>query len=103
MGDLTSLDPLDAIRLAPGADVAAITTDQIRDVVLRQIDAGHWRQGDPEILVVLDADYDAPCIAWLLGDLPVQIVGRMRSDRCYAARHRPGSATRSAAVRPSTA
>jgi DDE superfamily endonuclease len=72
---------LDAIRLEPGADVAAVTAEQIRDVAHRLIAAGHWHDGDPEILVVLDAGYDAPRIAWLLGDLPVQVLGRMRSDR----------------------
>ncbi|EFL08843.1 NF041680 family putative transposase [Streptomyces sp. AA4] len=72
---------LDAIRLLPGADVAAVTTGQIRDVVERLIAAGQWHEGDPEILVVLDAGYDAPRIAHLLADLPVQILGRMRSDR----------------------
>jgi hypothetical protein len=72
---------LDAIRLLPGADVAAVTTAQIREVVQRLITAGQWRDGDPEILVVLDAGYDAPRIAHLLDDLPVQILGRMRADR----------------------
>jgi DDE superfamily endonuclease len=72
---------LDAIRLLPGADVAAVTTGQIRDVVDRLIAADQWREGDPEILVVLDAGYDAPRIAHLLADPPVQILGRMRSDR----------------------
>ncbi|GIH21680.1 NF041680 family putative transposase [Rugosimonospora africana] len=72
---------LDAVRLAPGADLAAVTTTQIREVVERLIDVGQWRVGDPQILVVLDAGYDAPRIAHLLGELPVQILGRMRSDR----------------------
>lgn len=72
---------LDALRLAPGADVAAVTTEQIGEVVQRLITAGQWRAGDPDILVVLDAGYDAPRIAYLLGELPVQILGRMRSDR----------------------
>jgi hypothetical protein len=72
---------LDALRLQPGADVAAVTTGQISDVVERLIVAGQWREGDPEILVVMDAGYDAPRIAHLLADLPVQILGRMRSDR----------------------
>ncbi|MBP2326519.1 hypothetical protein JOF56_006904 [Kibdelosporangium banguiense] len=72
---------LDAIRLAPGADIAAVTTAQIREVVERLQAAGQWRQTDPQILVVLDAGYDAPRIAHLLQDLPVQILGRMRSDR----------------------
>jgi hypothetical protein len=72
---------LDAIRLRPGTDLAKVTTDQIRDVVRRLIAAGQWRDGDPDILVVLDAGYDAPRIAHLLADLPVQVLGRMRSDR----------------------
>jgi hypothetical protein len=72
---------LDAVRLQPGADVAAVTTVQLRDVVERLVAAGQWREGDPEILVVMDAGYEAPRIAHLLGDLPVQILGRLRSDR----------------------
>ncbi len=72
---------LDAVRLEPGADLAAVTTRQLREVVERLIAAGQWRHGDPEILVVLDSGYDAPRIAHLLGKLPVQILGRLRSDR----------------------
>lgn len=72
---------LDAVRLAPDADVAAVTTEQIRAVVERLIAAGQWQTGDPDILVVLDAGYDAPRIAFLLAELPVEILGRMRSDR----------------------
>ncbi|MFG2993447.1 transposase [Streptomyces sp. NPDC048257] len=72
---------LDAIRLEPGADVAAVTPGQVRDVVERLVDAGQWRDGDANILVVLDAGYDAPRIARLLADLPVEILGRLRSDR----------------------
>nr|WP_229853381.1 transposase [Streptomyces violascens] len=51
---------LDAVRLEPGADVAAMTTVQIREVIERLIAAGQWCPGDPELLVVLDAGYDAP-------------------------------------------
>jgi hypothetical protein len=75
---------LDAVRLAPGVDVAAVTTDQIRGVVERLIAAGQWQPMDPPILVVLDAGYDAPRIAHLLTDLPVEVLGRMRSDRVLA-------------------
>lgn len=32
-------------------------------------------------MVVLDAGYDAPRIAHLLADLPVEVLGRLRSDR----------------------
>lgn len=72
---------LDAVRLEPGADVAAVTTVQIREVVERLVAAGQWQEGDPEVLVVLDAGYDAPRIAHLLAGLPVEILGRLRSDR----------------------
>jgi DDE superfamily endonuclease len=47
---------------------------------------GRGKDDDPDILVVLDAGYDAPRIAHLLGDLPVEILGRTRSDRVL---HRP--------------
>ncbi|QCX82419.1 Transposase DDE domain protein (plasmid) [Streptomyces sp. YIM 121038] len=72
---------LDAVRLGPGADVAAVTTSQIREVVERLITAGQWREGDPDVLVVVDAGYDAPRLAHLLAGLPVEILGRLRSDR----------------------
>jgi hypothetical protein len=42
---------------------------------------GHWRPGDPDIWVVADAGYDGPRLTYLLADLPVQILVRMRSDR----------------------
>lgn len=43
--------------------------------------AGQWRPGDLDILVVSDAGYDTPRLAFLLADLPVAVLGRMRSDR----------------------
>ncbi|MGW0219017.1 NF041680 family putative transposase, partial [Micromonospora chokoriensis] len=73
--------PLDAVRLAPGDDAATVTAGQLRDIAGRLIAAGQWRPGDPEILVVADAGYDAPRLAFLLRDLPVQVLARMRSDR----------------------
>src|SRR5215468_6665865 len=72
---------LDAIRLGPDDDEAEVTAAQVRDVITRLIAAGHWRHGDPAILVVFDAGYDIPRLAWLLADLPVELLGRLRSDR----------------------
>lgn len=72
---------LDAVRLEPGADLAAVTASQVRDVVERLVEAGQWQAGAPNILVVFDAGYDAPRIAHLLSDLPVEVLGRLRSDR----------------------
>jgi hypothetical protein len=73
--------PLDAVRLAPGADLATVTAAQLRAVLQRLIDAGHWRPGDPAVWVVMDAGYDAARLAYLLADLPVRILARMRADR----------------------
>src|SRR5438046_9298027 len=55
---------LDAIRLGPGDDEAAVTASQVRDVVTRLIETGHWREGDPAILVIFDAGYDVARLAF---------------------------------------
>lgn len=73
--------PLDALRLAPGDDSATVTARQLRDLVERLVAAGQWQAGDPDVLVIADAGYDAPRLAHLLRDLPVQVLARMRSDR----------------------
>jgi hypothetical protein len=73
--------PLDARRLAPGDDGAAVTAQQLRELVQRLVKAGQLQPQDPDVLVVADAGYDLPRLAFLLRDLPVQVLGRMRSDR----------------------
>ena len=72
---------LDAVRLGPDDDETEVTAVQIREVVTRLIEAGHWREGDLRILVVFDAGYDVTRLAWLLADLPVELLCRLRSDR----------------------
>jgi hypothetical protein len=72
---------LDAVRLGPDDDEAEVTAVQVRDVLTRLIEAGHWREGDPPVLVVFDAGYDVTRLAFLLADLPVEVLGRLRSDR----------------------
>jgi DDE superfamily endonuclease len=72
---------LDAVRLGPDDDVAEVTAGQVRQVLQRLITAGQWRPGDPEVLVVFDAGYDLARLAFLLADLPVEVLGRVRSDR----------------------
>jgi DDE superfamily endonuclease len=73
--------PLDAVRLGPADDATEVTAAQVREVVERIIEAGHWHAGDPDVLVVFDSGYDLTRLAWLLADLPVEIMGRLRSDR----------------------
>jgi hypothetical protein len=75
---------LDAVRLGPADDVAAVTADQLRHVVERLIRAGHHSTGDPRMVIVCDAGYDIPRLAFLLADLPVDLLGRLRSDRVMA-------------------
>lgn len=72
---------LDAVRLGPEGEAIAVTAHQLRQVVERLIRAGQWQPGDRDVLVVMDAGYDVMRLAWLLSDLPVELVGRLRSDR----------------------
>ena len=72
---------LDAVRLGPTDDATAITATQLRSVVDRLIIAGHWQPGDPDIVIVADSGYDITRLAYVLADLPVELVGRLRSDR----------------------
>ena len=72
--------PLDAVRLGPADASTEVTAGQVRGVVARLTAAGHWREGDPDILVVLDAGYDLTRLAWLLL-WPSVMIGRLRSDR----------------------
>jgi len=88
--------PLDAVRLGPADDETEVTAVQVRDVVARLIEAGHWRDGDLAILVVFDAGYDVTRLVWLLADLPAELLGRLRSDRVMqlAVPRQPGTVGR---------
>jgi hypothetical protein len=86
---IAALDPgrtswtavLDAVRLGPDDDDIAVTAAQVRDIITRLAAAGHWRDGDPPVLVIFDAGYDLTRLSFLLADLPAQVLGRLRSDR----------------------
>ncbi|SFM55825.1 DDE superfamily endonuclease [Streptomyces sp. cf124] len=80
---------LDAIRLGPSDDATAVTATQLREVVTRLVHAGQWRQGDADILVVMDTGYDVTRLAYVLADLPVELVGRLR----LGPGHAPGCRT----------
>jgi hypothetical protein len=72
---------LDVVRLGPADDATAVTADQLRAVADRLRAAGHWTAADPPMLVVCDAGYDVCRLAYLLADLPLQLIGRIRADR----------------------
>ncbi|GAA3060737.1 hypothetical protein GCM10010464_26490 [Pseudonocardia yunnanensis] len=56
----------------------------------RLITAGHWHDADPDILIVTDAGYDITRLAFVLADLPVELLGRIRSDRVLRLPKPPG-------------
>lgn len=73
--------PLDALRLGPADDVTETTAGQIRKLWHRLRQAGQLRPEDPPVLIVLDSGYDLIRLSWLVRDLPVRLLGRIRSDR----------------------
>lgn len=94
---------LDVVRLAPSDDATEVTARQVREVVERVRQAGRHRPGDPDMLVVFDAGYDVTRLAFLLADLPVELLGRLRSDRILrfpAPQRQPGSTGRPPKHRP---
>jgi hypothetical protein len=75
--------PLDAVRCGPGDDLTELTAAQLREVTGRLVAAGHWRQGDPPVIIAADAGYNGSRLAWLLRDLPVVLIVRVRGNRCF--------------------
>ncbi|MEV5085986.1 transposase [Streptomyces sp. NPDC056159] len=80
--------PLDAVRLGPDDDPTEVTAAQIVGLLVRLREAGQHREGDPEVLFVLDAGYDVVRLTWLLRNEPVRLLGRIRADRVMY--HPPG-------------
>jgi len=72
---------VDAVRLGQADDATMVTANQLRAVIDRLVTAGQWKPGDPQILIVADSGYDITRLAHVLADLPVELVGRLRSDR----------------------
>jgi DDE superfamily endonuclease len=79
---------LDAVRIGPDDDETGLAAAQLREVTGRLIRAGHWVPGDPDIVIAVDSGYNAARLAWLLADLPVLLVARVRSTRVFR-RHVP--------------
>ncbi|WP_194898775.1 NF041680 family putative transposase [Catenulispora pinisilvae] len=76
---------LDAVRIGPDDDGTEVTAAQIRAVVQRLRAAGQHTDADRPVLVVTDSGYDGTRLAFLLADLPVELLVRVRSDRVYCA------------------
>ena len=82
-GPTSWVNLLDAVRLRADDDATEVTARQVRELVARLTAAGHWKPGDPDILIVFDAGYAVVRLAHLLADLPVELVGRIKSDRLF--------------------
>jgi DDE superfamily endonuclease len=80
---------LDAVRIGPQDDETDLAAAQLREVVSRLAEAGQHKPGDPDILVVLDSGYCPARLAWLLADLPVLLVARVRAARVFHRRVPP--------------
>jgi DDE superfamily endonuclease len=76
---------LDAVRLGPDDDGTDVTAAQIRGVVARLRAAGQHCDDDLPIRIVFDSGYDGTRLAFLLADLPVELLVRVRSDRVFHA------------------
>lgn len=76
--------PLSAKRVEPTDNMHHIAAKQIRALLQR-------RPHDGKVpLFVFDAGYDAIQLAQLLGDLPIGMLVRLRSNRCFYANPEPG-------------
>jgi hypothetical protein len=73
--------PLDIVRIGPDDDLTDVTAAQIRELIERLRRVGQHADADPAVLIVLDSGYDVVRLTWLLADLPVHLLGRLRSDR----------------------
>jgi DDE superfamily endonuclease len=74
---------LDAVRIGPDDDETDLAAAQLREVAGRLAEAGHWAPGDPDMVIALDSGYNAARLAWLLADLPVLVVARVRAGRVF--------------------
>lgn len=75
---------LDVLRVRPTDDHTDLAAAQLRAVIETLIAAGHWHEGDPEIWIIGDSGYDGPRLAFLLADLSVRVLVRLRSDRVFS-------------------
>lgn len=79
----------------------AVTAAQVHDIVMRLIAAGHWREGDPEVLGIFDAGCDITWLFYLLADLPAQVLISVLTPHTRPAAQRPGDAVACIAATPS--
>src|SRR5260370_38351170 len=72
---------IDARRLRPDDDEAAVPAAQVRDVVMRIIASGQHKPGASDLLLGFDAGHDLARLSFLPGALPGHVAGPLRGDR----------------------
>ncbi len=77
------VDPIEARRLAPGADHTTVTLDQVRGLLADLTACGRRAVGDPPPLMMFDAGYDPTALAHELAGEHVQILVRLSSKRVF--------------------
>ncbi|MFI0155841.1 transposase [Streptomyces lydicus] len=55
--------------------------DEVTRGCLSRTPAGRWQPGEWDIVIVTDSGCDVTRLAWVLRDLPVELIGRNRGDR----------------------
>jgi hypothetical protein len=77
------VDPVGAVRLAPGDDHTRVTVGQVRQLAADLVATGAQRADMLAPLVMFDAGYDATAIGYELGDAGVQTLTRLSSRRVF--------------------
>ncbi|MFC6371374.1 transposase, partial [Nonomuraea thailandensis] len=81
--------PLDMQRVAPGTNINTVAAEQVQALLTRLP-----RRHDPVPLFVFDGGNDAVRLALALAGTAVQLLVRIRSDRCFYAAPPPAATTR---------
>ncbi len=84
-----------AVRLGPDDDLAAVTAAQVRGVIGQIIAAGHWHDGDPDILVMLQRQgCSRPGRPGCWRTFPCRCRGGWAPTGCCGMRRRPAGPAR---------
>jgi hypothetical protein len=82
-GGSSWVEPVDARRIGPGQDHAAVALGQVRALMEDLRASGRLTKRDVPPLVMFDSGYPATDLAYALAQAPVQVLVRVRSARVF--------------------
>lgn len=82
-GGSSWVEPVEARRITPGQDHAAVALGQVRALIQDLRASGGLTERDVPPLVMFDSGYPATDLAYALAEAPVQVLVRVRSDRVF--------------------